>query len=246
MFTMGSCFASNLAKKLAAYGVPAGQVPVSEYVNTPLYNLAVMRACVGSDSEKHENRDLVNLARNLENVRLHDADFENAAAAIAKASCFVFTVGVGFLWRDKETGQFVLTPDVRRMARYESHFPTAQDQMAHLREIVKLIRGINSDVTIWFTLSPVPLELTTAYASAIVGDCVSKSILRDAVHLLMHERLPNVRYFPSFEFVRWCGGHFQRSMYGADGKVRHVDDDIVDVIVSKFLALNGYPFAASG
>ena len=240
VFTMGSCFALNLANQLAAHGVPVAQLPVSEFFNTPLYNLQIVRACVGSASEMRESRDHINLARNQGSAKLEDTDFERAGAAIVKASCFVFTVGVGFLWREKETNKFVISPDLKQIAKYESHYPTAQEQMAYLREIVNLVRGVNSSVTIWFTVSPVPLELTTAYASAIVGDCVSKSILRDAVHLLMYERLPNVRYFPSFEFVRWCGGHVGRSMYGADGKVRHVDDDIVDMIVRKFLWLNGY------
>ena len=233
--TLGSCFANNLAKQLVKHGIRTGQLPVSEYMNTPLYNLAMVRACLLEGDAAMQAREIVN---GVDEVP--EAEYLRARELLCVAKCVVFTVGVGFIWRERITRKPVLVPNTRKLADYESYFPSASEQAKILRDIAELIRSANPAATIWFTLSPVPLELSLSYHSAIVGDCVSKSILRDALHLLMCQHMEKVRYFPSFEFVRWCGSHLNRSVYGADGKVRHVDDDIIEMIIGRFLRLNGW------
>jgi len=65
---------------------------------------------------------------------------------------------------------------------------------------------------------------------------VSKTTLRAALHEVMQESRPEeVYYWPSFEIVRWLGGHTTLPAFGTDDAVsRHVSNWMVEVIVDRF------------
>jgi hypothetical protein len=77
------------------------------------------------------------------------------------------------------------------------------------------------------------------YDSAMTADCVSKSVLRVAADEIMRKRLANVFYWPSFEIVRWAGGHNGPVFGTADGSEFHVSEPLVDAIVGQFVATFG-------
>lgn len=236
VFTLGSCFAKNLANKMISMGLNAKFSPITETYNTPLVNLAIIESAVLGPANSKYYKSIDRFFVNKEIISRIKED-------ISQAGIIVFTVGVGFVWRKKETKEVYFAPDWKTPSFYtqfESFFPPPQFQADNLLEIVRLIRMINQDAEIYLTLSPVPIEFSFEYKSAILSDCVSKSMLRSAIHLLQTRNLEGVQYFPSFEFVRWCGSHFDRKFYGADGKVRHVDDDLIEIIVQRFLKLNGH------
>jgi hypothetical protein len=71
--------------------------------------------------------------------------------------------------------------------------------------------------------------------SAVVADCVSKSILRAAVHEVLTTRR-DVIYFPAFEIVRWLSGYTASDVFGnKDQNSRHISDWLVDFITEKFI-----------
>jgi hypothetical protein len=78
---------------------------------------------------------------------------------------------------------------------------------------------------------------TAEMASAVLADCVSKSSLRAALHeVLAGGTHAGVHYWPSFEIVRWLGGHAGFAVYGADdANSRHVNEAVVRLIVERFL-----------
>jgi predicted TIM-barrel fold metal-dependent hydrolase len=82
----------------------------------------------------------------------------------------------------------------------------------------------------------VPLMGTAELSNAVLADCVSKTTLRVALHEVMQEFHPEeVYYWPSFEIVRWLGGHTTLPAFGTDdGMSRHVSNWLVEVIVNRF------------
>jgi hypothetical protein len=48
-----------------------------------------------------------------------------------------------------------------------------------------------------------------------------------------------VRYWPSFEVVRWVGSHLGPVFGAEDGQPRHVSNFVVDAIVRNFISIHG-------
>jgi len=227
--TFGSCFAKNMAQTLRSQGVSATSIEIVEWINTPLANRFYLQAALGEVSFKDRNDHPAGVDL--------DIAVRQIIPWISSANIVIFTVGVGYVWMRKSDDQFVIIPDVKRVSNYRTRYLPLSEQVTILQDIVTLVHKINPVSKIWITLSPVPLEFSLNYASSVVSDCVSKSILRSAIHETL-VRGARFEYFPSFEFFRWLSGHFDRKFYGADGKVRHVDQDLVDIVVKKFIALN--------
>ncbi len=240
VLTFGSCFAERIAAALRHRNMQALCYGFAEQVNTPQTNLAFLDyALHGADSP---------YAKVIETHRaiFQDPDgFAKLRGAVKTANIAVFTVGVGIQWIDTESAETVIMPDTKNMKRYRTRYPSPAEQAETLRDIIRLMRAENPRIVIFLTLSPVPLEFSLQYQSAVVSDCVSKSILRAAIHEVMSERIANVCYYPSFEFVRWVSGHMAEKFFGADGKVRHVNEPVVQLLVDRFIELYSTPATAA-
>src|SRR5258708_12331371 len=91
---------------------------------------------------------------------------------------------------------------------------------------------VHRTATIFLTLSPAPLNYSFEFTSTIVGDCLSKSVLRVAINDVLSAKPAGVRYWPSFEAVRWVGPHLVPVFGAEDDPPRHVSEFIVDALVS--------------
>ena len=121
---------------------------------------------------------------------------------------------------------------------------TLPEARAAIEQLYQAIRRINPKALCIFTLSPVPMESAVGlqqeppYGSVEI-DCVSKSILRVALHEVMHAWAagdPAVRYFPSYEIVRWIGPMLAEPAFGAeDASSRHVSSAILNGVYAFFL-----------
>ena len=65
---------------------------------------------------------------------------------------------------------------------YFQRTATVKEATDALLDVIKSIREINPTIQIVLTLSPVPLGSTFEFSSAIVADCLSKSVLRESIH----------------------------------------------------------------
>jgi len=109
------------------------------------------------------------------------------------------------------------------------------ENVDNLSHILSTIRRHRPMATIFITLSPMPLNATFEYTSAIIGDCVSKSVLRVAVDEICRKKPSDVHYWPIFEAVRWIGG-YTGDVFGADdGSARHVSVHTIEAITSEFV-----------
>lgn len=229
--TIGSCFAGNLSAAMRESGYIANHLGLGENQNTPMINAAMIHYIRYGKRSKFFPFIEKMLVGDLEAARI------SALQSIGQSTIFVLTLGVGFLWANQD-GNIVLVPDAKKFSTYKSIFPSVRQQVEQINFIIKGIAEINNNVQIVLTVSPVPLNLTKFDYSPIIADCISKSNLRVAAQEVV-ETNSNVTYFPSFEFFRWVSGHFPQSFYGDDGKVRHVNKPLTDLVVNKFIEIHG-------
>jgi hypothetical protein len=210
-FLQGSCFAENLYAELKQSGHPCFYNAVVEAMNSPLANKTYL-------------------------ATLKTAVDDPVRAEMQKADIYILTIGVAPSWFDRRDGQFVFAPDLRKIDMYVQRTATVKEATDALLDVIKSIREINPATQIVLTLSPVPLGSTHEFSSAIVADCLSKSILRAAIHeTLLACGDAKTMYFPSFEIVRWVGSHAGNA-FGDDGLPRHISKEYVKHIVASFLS----------
>lgn len=228
--TFGSCFAANLARLLNQSGVNATNLLIEESINSPLANQAFLRALAGGD-------DSVEFAR-VETT--FGAGFvARARDQIADAQVVVVTLGVAPSFFHAGTGEFAFLENYKALLAEGLVFmrtPSVEEIKAVVGDVLRNLRAINPGARIYVSISPVPLLGTAELSNTVVADCVSKTTLRAALHeVLQGEPVTNVHYWPSFEIVRWLGGHSTLAIFGADDNVsRHVSDWVVKLIVEHF------------
>jgi tetratricopeptide (TPR) repeat protein len=236
--TLGSCFANNLAVRLRAAGYNADTEFLGEEVNSTYANRYLLewieKGAVDSQTEA-----------------MHDAYGEEMRQRFREgfAACdvFVFTLGLAPCFFSRATGDFffmngssALTTRFLRQ-NCEMRSTSVAENQANLQAIVQAVERLAGPaVRIVLTVSPVPLAASTEFASAVIADCISKSILRVACHeALKRMDARRALYWPSFEMVRWLGAHFGHDFepaFGADdANNRHVSTWLVDTIIDLFL-----------
>ena len=234
--TLGSCFAENLARRLAAEGYPVHSEPIGEEVNSTWANRFLLK-WVEEGAVDGPTRVIDEVYGPQRRERLR--------AGIIASDVLVLTLGVAPCFFDRETGEFAFS----NMSSHTGHqylqrqcvmrTTTVAENVANLVEILAAADRIaGRPHRFVLTVSPVALAATTEFYSAVIADCLSKSTLRLACQDLIQAR-PELIYWPSFEIVRWLGVHYTRPeapVFGADdGNTRHVSTWLVELIVRLFL-----------
>lgn len=154
---------------------------------------------------------------------------------IQQAGGIVLCPGASGCLVDPQDGAMVLAPqrDERSHLVWQQ---LSQDAMIqHLVDAVDALRLLNPDAAIVMTVSHEQgSEAHGAYAPA-VGQCVMKSSLRTAVDTMMQERGRNIWYWPSYDIIRWSGGHLMRLMGGGQHHLDVGEQDLAEVAASLFV-----------
>ncbi|PLZ01926.1 hypothetical protein CY652_12875 [Burkholderia sp. WAC0059] len=231
-FTLGSCFAREVAARLRERGYQADYFQVAEHINSTFANRSLMDWVFGRcEGQPRQRLDELFAPLNVTP--------ENLKARLAAAEVFVYTLGVAPAFFDRKSKEFVMPTDsllgTRAFAElFDFRTTTVQENLENLEYITSCIKSLNPDARIVITVSPVPLHATFEFKSAIQADCISKSILRIVAHEFA-SKYPETIYWPGFEVVRWLGGHVG-PYYGLDdGAAWHIGDDIVKTITDLFI-----------
>jgi hypothetical protein len=233
IFTMGSCFAREISSRLRDRGFNSFHLEVGEYINSTYANVAMLEWAEGKLTNE------VNLRR-LNDLLLPGITPEQLLWEIQRTSLFIYTLGVAPCFFDRQTGEFVMprASAINSLALAEVfNFRTTKvsENVGNLRAIIAFIRRHNPTAKFVITLSPVPLKVTFERRSAVQADCLSKSTLRIAAEEAVSEDLENLLYWPSFEIVKWLGGHVG-PFYGVDdGAAWHVSSKVVELITDLFI-----------
>jgi tetratricopeptide (TPR) repeat protein len=229
-FTLGSCFAQNIAQVLNAQGVSTTHLPLSENFNTSGANLTILRWIL----KDHQDSNFENISAVLDPKRK-----QVTKKTISTCDVMVYTMGVSPAFFDRRSGEHVIpTGDAHALSLIREHefrTTTVSENVENLEAIITLIREANANAHIVLSVSPIPLTATFEMDSAIIADCVSKCIMRAAVHEVLSKSPPNVTYWPSFEVVKWIAPHRGRSFGDDDGSSIHVNRDLLSQIFERFV-----------
>jgi hypothetical protein len=235
--TFGSCFAANLTRMLVDSRINATSLLIEESVNSTYANRVLLECVIGTGTgPAHEVM-----------VRAFGWPFiENVAKKLSAATHIILTIGVAPSFFSAETGQYVFSENYKRLlasGKVVMRTSTCSENVDNLQVILSILNILSPDARKVITVSPVPLEGTLEFPSVVVADCVSKSVLRAAVHEVQSAE-PDLLYFPSFEIVKWLSAYSMTEVYGAeDGDSRHVSDWVVDFITTGFMNLYFTPEA---
>ena len=125
--------------------------------------------------------------------------------------------------------------NLRGMDGYYQRTLTVDEFKRCLASALGALSELNKDIKLVLTLSPVPLARTFEFASAIVADAVSKSVLRAAIHELIGMFPDKIFYFPSYEMIAWLG-RYRGDAFGGEGSdPRHVSPYYIDAVLNSFV-----------
>lgn len=147
---------------------------------------------------------------------------------------FIITLGLVEVFRSKKSGAvfnqypgyngagyFCSTSEFERLGSGQVE--------STLRNIVKLIKAINTDNKIIFSVSPVPLQKTFTEDDVFTANLYSKSVLRAGVQSVVDPGA-GIFYFPSYEIAMNLGTNFYQTR-----DLRHAKREYVDLIMLMFL-----------
>jgi len=223
IFSLGSCFAGNISNILKESGYDSFHMRMAETENSTFATRLML-----------ETRD-------EETIQIltdgHPVTLEEIHQRMAVTDCLILTIGVALVILDENEKY---SPGLSKTfwktdSKVSMIMSTVEGNIANVLEIISIFRRLNPDIKVVLTVSPIPLMAGLPGRSAFTTDCISKSILRTAAHVVMDKKLSNVSYWPSFEIVRWLGAHTGPTICDNGVQSRHVNAEILDLALSLFV-----------
>jgi lysophospholipase L1-like esterase len=204
---IGSCFSENIGEKLNYFKFQTKQNPLGIL----FHPRAIENLITNVINEKtYTEDDLV-----FQNERWHSFDahsslsssdknelLENLNLAITStsnqlrsASHIIITLGTSWIYRHIESDAIVANCHKIPQKKFLKEILTIDEITESLEGIVALLKSINKDVDILFTVSPV-----RHLKDGFIENTRSKSHLISAVHSVVDIR-KNTHYFPSYEIM---------------------------------------------
>ena len=148
--------------------------------------------------------------------------------AIEQARVLTVTLGQNEAWRDKESGLVWARIPPKETAqakpgRFEPVEFAFEQDLAELKEALRLFRTVNPALKFLLTVSPVAAHATFLDPDVVTRSFAGKCLLRAVAERAVRET-PDCWYFPSFEIVLAYNPH----AFNADN--RHVKRATVDRI----------------
>ena len=204
ILSLGSCFADNIASRLAAAKFQITASPSGVLFNPESIASAIerySRAAAPTAEELREGDEgwysfdfhssLSHSEREVALAQMQQA-VEQGAEALAKAKVVIVTFGTAWVYRLKENGCVVANC-------HKQHQSLFSREMLSIEEIVEryapLMEGVLAGKKVIMTVSPI-----RHLSDGLEANSLSKAILRVAIDKLA-ERYDNVHYFPSFELL---------------------------------------------
>lgn len=211
IFSLGSCFAENIASRLqrAKFQVassPTGILFNPESIATTLHRLTKL-----TDFESAREQiaaEMRNADGRWYNYHFHsafcDTDLQDAidkmteahiagAEALQKADIVILTFGTAWVYRLKESGEVVANCHKQPQAQFSKQLLSAEQIAKRYSEL--LSSGVLAGKRVIFTVSPI-----RHLADGSEDNSLSKATLRVAIAEIIGNH-PNAEYFPSFEIM---------------------------------------------
>jgi len=203
---LGSCFSENIGNKLSYFKFQSVQNPFGILFHPK----AIERLITNAMNEKeYSSKDLI-----LQNERWHSFDAHSSLSSpdknellknlntsikltnkqLKEASHIIITLGTSWIYRLIETDTHVANCHKIPQKKFLKEIFTIDKISESLEAIVSLIKSINANVSVLFTVSPV-----RHLKDGFLENQRSKSHLLAAIHEILKQ--PDVCYFPSYEIM---------------------------------------------
>lgn len=247
---LGSCFVSNIGRKLGYYNFRTVQNPFGILYHPPAIEKLIHRAlrenfyseeelfCYDEAWHSYDAHSEVSRTTVKELLEELNKGLRMTADAIKSGTHVIITLGTAWVYRLKSTKALVANCHKLPQRQFSRELLSGEDIQASLRGIVAGIRAVNSDVQFIFTISPV-----RHLKDGFTGNRRSKALLVSALHNTI-ERLPQTDglfYFPAYEIMMDELRDYR--FYEAD--LLHPNSIAIDYIWERFkkscIAADAYP-----
>lgn len=207
LLLLGSCFSDNIGNKLAYYKFQSKQNPFGILFQPKAIETLITNAI---NEKVYTNEDLI-----FQNERWHCFDAHSNLSSVDKnellsnlnsailstnknlqeATHLIITLGTSWVYRFIETDIVVANCHKIPQKKFLKELLTIDEITQSLEGIIELIKTINLNINVLFTVSPV-----RHLKDGFIENTQSKSHLIAAIHNIIDER-KNTFYFPSYEIM---------------------------------------------
>jgi len=203
---LGSCFSENIGDKLSYFKFQSTQNPfgilfhpkaienlISNTSNKKVYSIddLTYQNEIWHSFDAHSS--LSSVKQNELLNKLNSA-ISLTSEKIKEASHIIITLGTSWIYRFIETDKIVANCHKIPQKKFLKELLSIAEISESLAHSISLIKSLNSDVSITFTVSPV-----RHLKDGFIENTQSKSHLIAAIHTLVNKQ--NVSYFPSYEIM---------------------------------------------
>lgn len=204
---LGSCFSENIGEKLSYFKFQNLQNPfgilfhpsaIEKLILNAINEKVFTEADLFHHNEQwhcfdaHSKLSHVSKAILLETL---NKQVEIVNQQIIKSNHIVITLGTAWVYRFIETDKIVANCHKIPQKKFLKELLSIEDIAESLQAIVALVKSVNRDASIVFTVSPV-----RHIKDGFVENTQSKSHLLSAIHQVVEQR-NNIFYFPSYEIM---------------------------------------------
>jgi len=207
LLLLGSCFSENIGNKLSYYKFQSEQNPFGILFHPKAIETFITKT---TNKEKYTENDVF-----FHNERWHSFDAHSVLSSSSKeelltslnnnitsafqqlksASHVIITLGTAWVYREIATDTIVANCHKIPQKNFLKELLTVEEVSESLEAINSLIKSINPETTIVYTLSPV-----RHIKDGFIENQRSKAHLLSAIHQTNKPR-NNTHYFPSYEIM---------------------------------------------
>ncbi len=207
LFLLGSCFSENIENKLSYYKFQSVQNPLGilfhpkaiehlilnsinakEYTEEHIFELNERWHCFDAHSQ---------LSNNVKEELLHNLNeaIKTTKEQLTNSTHIIITLGTAWVYRYISSDKIVANCHKVPQKQFLKELLSVDEVTESLESITALIRSINPQASIIFTVSPV-----RHVKDGFVQNQQSKSHLIAGIHNVIEPR-KNIHYFPSYEIM---------------------------------------------
>ena len=203
---LGSCFSENIGNKLTLYKLQSNQNPfgilfhpkaienlITNAINEKEY---VSEDLIFQDERWHSFDAHSNLSSSNQEILLKrlNSSIHSTNKNLKKATHIIITLGTSWVYRSLETGAVVANCHKIPQKKFSKELLSVVEINKSLETIISLLKSINKDINILFTVSPI-----RHLKDGFIENTQSKSHLIAAIHNIVDCK--NLSYFPSYEIM---------------------------------------------
>jgi hypothetical protein len=203
---LGSCFSENIGDKLNYFKFQSAQNPfgilfhpkaienfITNTINKKEYCSEdfILQNETWHSFDAHSSLSSVNENELLNKL---NASISNTNRALKEASHIIITLGTSWVYRFIETGAIVANCHKIPQKKFLKELLTVAEITESLAAIIVLLKSVNKDISVLFTVSPV-----RHLKDGFIENTQSKAHLITAIHQVLEHQ--NVSYFPSYEIM---------------------------------------------